>query len=100
MVDHIQMPKGVAPLFPTAKIKKVRRRKDRQQDAGFKENLEKEKKNAEDEEEDSHEPDQTRKQAAVSGSPVRAGSEKEASSSKNKRSADDRSSEKRIDVHA
>ena len=100
MVDHIHFPKRVAPLFPTEKIKKVRRRKDKQQDAGFRENLEKEKKNSEDEDEDSYEPDQARKKATAAGNPIRGGSEKEHASSKKKGSAGEPLSEKRIDVHA
>lgn len=100
MVDHIHFPKRVAPLFPTEKIKKVRRRKDKKQDAGFKENLEKEKKTPDEEDEDGYEPDQGRRQHHAGGITNRIGSEKEPASSKEKGSADDPASDKRIDVHA
>lgn len=100
MVDHIHFPKSVTPLFPTEKIKKVRRRKDKQQESGFKENLEKEKKNSEDPDEDSYEPDQKRKPATVAGTPDQIGPDKTRPSSIKKNTDDDRVSEKRIDVHA
>ena len=38
MVDHIHLPRRVGPLFPAEKIKKVKRRKEKQQDSAFKEN--------------------------------------------------------------
>ena len=100
MVDHIHFPKGVTPLFPTEKIKKVRRRKDKQQDSGFKENLEKEKKNPADQDEDSYEPNQNRKQATVAGDSNQIESDKMPPSSKIKKSAENRVPARRVDVHA
>ena len=100
MVDHIHFPKGVTPLFPTEKIKKVRRRKDKQQDSGFKENLEKEKKNSSDQDEDSNVPDQNRKQAAITGKSNQIESDKMPPSSKKKKSVENWVSDRRIDVHA
>ena len=100
MVDHIHFPKSVAPLYPTERIKKVKRRKDRQQESGFKENLEKEKKNSEDLDEDTYEPDQNRKQITDTGTSTQNGTARKSASSKKKKSSDDPVPERKIDVHA
>lgn len=101
MVDHIHFPKSVAPLFPTEKIKKVRRRKDQQQDAGFKDNLEKEKKDGEDQDEDdNYEPSPERKKAAAVKSKKWAASPGRSAKEKKKPLTNDAESEKRIDIHA
>lgn len=99
MVDHIHFPKSVAPLFPTEQIKKVRRRKDPQQDAGFKENLDKEKKDTEEQDEDdSYEPSPGRKKAAAVKPEKAADTHRRLTKEKPRRDAVE--SEKRIDVHA
>lgn len=101
MVDHIHFPKRVAPLFPAEKIRKVRRKKDNQQSDAFKEKLEKEKKTSDDQDEDGHEPDQSKKRAVVAGGPGRVDSDPGHEPSKNSRSADEKApTEKIIDVHA
>ena len=100
MVDHIHFPKSVAPLYPTERIKKVKRRKDRQQESGFKENLEKEKKNSEDSDEDTYEPDQNRNQIADAGASNQIGKARASASSKKKKSGEDPVSKRKIDVHA
>lgn len=101
MVDHIHFPKSVAPLFPTEQIKKVRRRKDPQQDAGFKENLDKEKKDTDDQDDDdSYEPSPGRKKAVAVKPQKTADSDKRSTKVKEKLSRDGGESEKRIDVHA
>jgi hypothetical protein len=100
MVDHIHFPKRVGPLFPTARIKKVKRRKDRQQDAGFKENLEKEKKESEAEDENEEAPDFNRSRTAVPRRPGRDVSEATPASTGEKKTSAETETEKRIDVHA
>lgn len=100
MVDHIRFPERVGPLFPTARIKKVKRRKDRQQDAGFKENLEKEKKESEAEDENEEEPDFNRSRTAVPSRPGRDASETAPASTGEKKPSAETETEKRIDVHA
>lgn len=102
MVDHIHLPKRLAPLFPAERIKKVRRRKDKQQDPGFKDNLEKEKKEETEEPEadDSYQPSPERKKAAAVRSKRRSDRAAAASDEQKKPLAEDTESEKRIDVHA
>ena len=100
MVDQIHFPKRVGPLFPTEKIKKVRRRKDRQQDAGFKENLEKEKKNPEEGDENGDEPDYSRKRSATVRISDRDRSDNSPASPGKRKTSGESALEKRVDVHA
>jgi hypothetical protein len=100
MVDHIHFPKRVGPLFPTERVKKVRRRKDRQQDAGFKENLDKEKKNPEDGDENAEEPGHSRSRADSARIADRNVSGDTPAASGEKKTAGETAPEKRIDVHA
>jgi hypothetical protein len=100
MVDHIHFPKRVGPLFPTERIKKVKRRKDRKQDAGFKEDLEKEKQQSESEDENEEGSDTRRKRAAADRMPGRDGSEGTPASTRKKKTSAETAAEKRIDVHA
>ena len=100
MVDHIHLPKRVGPLFPTEKIKKVKRRKDKQQDSAFRENLEKEKKNSEGrEDQDSYGSAQPSRQAGSSCGSKAPDPAPNAETDEEGKGREIPESEKRIDVH-
>jgi len=100
MVDHIHFPKSVAPLFPTEKIKKIRRRKDKQQEAAFRESLEKEKKNSDEpDEEDKNESGVEGKRAAAVRRRKTSDSNQLPADNENGGPQEVLEPEKRIDVH-